>query len=213
MSLQQQQAVIQKHAEEILVVPRTTLIDQKSWHGIKPIDMQELMKLITAHKEFHPRYLMEEDERYKQIIPYLIFMHNEHIFLMQRHAQATEKRLQNKYTIGIGGHIRKEDLEGQSIIDWARREFEEEVSYTNTLSITPIGLLNDDTNPVGRVHIGVVFLLQGTSDQIAIKSELAQGTLVPLSDYSLYQERLETWSQLAWDFIITHHFKSDLIFV
>src|SRR5581483_9174534 len=113
--------------EYILVVKRSHLFPTQSWQGLKEIDFQTYIDIINKNKEFLPRSIMENDPTYKQIIPYLIFEHENRYFLMQRQAKASEQRLQNKYSLGIGGHIRHEDLqEGTSIFDWAQREFHEE---------------------------------------------------------------------------------------
>ena len=120
---------------------------------------------------------------------------------MQRTAQATEKRLQNKYSLGIGGHIRQEDLTSDNIYDWARREFHEEVEYKDELSIKPLGILNDDSNPVGQVHIGFVLLLEGSTPNIKVKSELKSGELVTLQDCQAYFTHMESWSQIVCEFL------------
>jgi len=193
---------VKKHDELILVVKRDILLPQGSWQGLKSANFQEYAELIQAHKEFLPRSQMELDPRYKQIIPYLVFEHKGRYFLMQRQAKASETRLQNKFTLGIGGHIRQEDVsDNASIFDWARREFNEEVNYAGTLKITPLGLLNDDSNQVGKVHIGFVLLLQGDSDRITIKSELKSGKLISLNECKAYGELMETWSQLVVNYL------------
>src|SRR5579871_1579108 len=175
--------------EHILVVKRTALFPHGAWQGLKHVDVDEYLTLITRHQEFLPRSLMEVDAAYKQIIPYLIFAHNNRYFLMQRRAKASETRLQNKFTLGIGGHIRQEDLmTGTSIFDWARREFHEEVHYQGTFTIECLGLLNDDSNAVGQVHSGFVFLLHGNSADISVKSELKSGQLVTLEECLLQQD-------------------------
>jgi predicted NUDIX family phosphoesterase len=155
------------------------------------------LNIINTKKEFMVRSLAETDPRYKQIIPYLIFLHEERIFVMQRTAQASETRLQNKYTIGIGGHIRQEDMKCNDIFAWANREFHEEVSYHDTLTIETLGVLNDDSNDVGRVHMGFVFLLNGTSDAISIKSELKSGTFMTLDECVGMITQFESWSQIV----------------
>ena|SRR5581483_7368862 len=191
-----QQPHITPQDEQILVVQRDILFAQGSWQGLHKVDMDNYLTLINKHKEFLPRSVMETDPRYKQIIPYLIFEHHNRYFLMQRAAKASEVRLQNKFTLGIGGHIRQEDMSsGATIFDWARREFHEEVHYEGTLDILPLGILNDDSNAVGQVHIGFVFLLRGNSDQISVKSELKSGRLVTLQECQEHAERLESWSQ------------------
>ncbi len=186
------------HDEQILVVKRNFLFaDIPAWHGIKKVDFSTYLRIIEDKKEFQPRSLMENDPTYKQIIPYLVFAHNNRYFLMQRHKKASEKRLQSKFSLGIGGHIRKEDMtHGRSIFDWAKREFHEEIDYQGDLTITPLGILNDDSNEVGKVHIGFVLLLQGTSDKIDIKSELASGQLVTIQQCVQQAHSMETWSQI-----------------
>ena len=110
MNVQQAKVGLTVHDESILVVKRSVLFSRGSWQGLKQINIEDFSRLVYLEKEFHPRYLMETDVRYKQIIPYLIFTHNNSYFLMQRQSTAGEQRLKNKYSLGIGGHIRKEDL-------------------------------------------------------------------------------------------------------
>lgn len=191
------QAAISKHDEQILVVKRSVLFGDGAWNGLQEVDMQDYLHEVKMHQEFHPRGLMETDENYKQIIPYLIFSHGNKYFLMERHKKASETRLQSKLSLGIGGHVRKEDLEGASLFDWARREFKEEVSYDGNLSITPLGILNDDSNAVGRVHVGFVLLLKGDSPNISVKSELESGSLMTLEECKAVKDRMESWSKIV----------------
>ena len=254
----------QKHDEQILVVKRNYLFPQGIWQGLKPVDFDHYLHIIQCKQEFHPRSIMEHDPTYKQIIPYLIFENNNTYFLMQRQSTASETRLQNKYSLGIGGHIRQEDLkhsylsmsleqmknetdskyvkkhsspfaqsaqrrirhsfiENESfdkdrsaeqgevyrrmennsnpIFNWAKREFHEEVNYDGNLEIEPLGILNDDSNNVGKVHLGFVLLLHGNSNQISVKSELKSGKLISLDECAKHQERMESWSQLVLAFL------------
>ncbi len=183
--------------EQILVVKRSRLFPDGTWNGLEEVDMQEYLHIIRTHQEFQPRAAMEEDQRYKQIIPYLVFTHNDTYFLMQRKSGASEQRLASKFTVGIGGHIRKEDIQEGSIFDWAKREFHEEVHYTDEFSIQPLGILNDESNAVGQVHTGFVFLLQGTTPNISVKSELKSGKLVSFDECWSHLESMESWSQIV----------------
>lgn len=183
--------------EQILVVQRAHLFanEADAWQGIRRTQTDTFINLIYAQQEFKPRSAMELDPTYKQIIPYMIFQSEDRYFLMQRRATASEKRLQNKYSLGIGGHVRQEDVVGANLMDWARREFHEEIAYNGNLNVTTLGILNDDTNEVGRVHLGLVLLLQGDSSEIAIKSELKSGQLLTLGECATYYDQLESWSQ------------------
>jgi len=197
-----QQAQAKKTDEQILVVKREHLFQGDAWHGIKQTDFAPYLELINTHKEFHWRSAMEIDPVYKQIIPYLIFNYQDQYFLMQRRADASATALQNKFSLGIGGHIRQEDMKNNStIIDWAEREFHEEVEYTGNVTVEPLGILNDDSNLIGQVHIGFVFLLKGDSPEIKIKSEMKGGTLVSLDECTAFYNRMETWSQLVVDIL------------
>lgn len=213
VNIQQQQNTA-KHDELILVVPREQLFfNSEAWHGLKEVDFEQYLNIINDKKEFLPRSVMETDFGYKQIIPYLVYTYQGKYFLMQRKSDASEARLRNKLTLGIGGHIRQEDMEpyyaeaskglekGNSLFAWALREFHEEVEYAGNVSVKPLGILNDDSNDVGKVHIGFVFLLQGDSADIAIKSELKSGALMSLDECSAQKECMETWSQFVVDFL------------
>lgn len=198
----QQQQNTAKHDELILVVPREQLFfNSEVWHGLKEVDFEHYLNIINDKKEFLPRSVMETDFGYKQIIPYLVYTYQGKYFLMQRKSDASEVRLRNKLTLGIGGHIRQEDMSENSLFAWALREFHEEVEYAGNVSVKPLGILNDDSNDVGKVHIGFVFLLQGDSADIAIKSELKSGALVSLDECVVQKECMESWSQFVVNFL------------
>ena len=206
MALQNEKSVqpLSGHQEDelILVVKRSDFFhNEDAWQGLKQVDFDAYLTLIQEKKEFLPRSVMETDISYKQIIPYLVFSHNDEYFLMQRTSNQTESRLRNKFSLGIGGHIRQEDLTDNSIFSWAKREFHEEVNYEDTFSIEPVGILNDDSTSVGQVHVGFVFLLKGTAPNISVKSELKSGFLVPLKECKEYYENLESWSQIVFNFL------------
>src|SRR5271156_3543584 len=100
------QAIKKNYDELILVVKRSLLVPDQGFQGLQRGDCNAYLEIIKEHQEFLPRALMEQNPAYKQIIPYLIFKYNDHYFLMQRHHKASEVRLQNLFTLGIGGHIR-----------------------------------------------------------------------------------------------------------
>jgi predicted NUDIX family phosphoesterase len=183
--------------ESILVVKRAYLFPQEAWQGICTENLQRYLNIVAAKKEFIPRNLAEQDIRYKQVIPYLIFTNNGELFVMRRSPDATETRLQNKYTIGIGGHIRQSDIKNNDIFDWANRELHEEVFYDDTMTIEPLGILNDDSNDVGKVHVGFVFLIHGHSNAISVRSELKSGSMMNLEACMQLQPQFETWSQIC----------------
>jgi predicted NUDIX family phosphoesterase len=188
--------------ENILVIKRNALFPSIAPQGLLPIE-ESFFDLVENQKEFLPRPAMEEDPLYKQIIPYLIFKFEDRYFLMQRKSTTTEQRLKNKYSLGIGGHMRQEDMQqAKTIFDWAYREFQEEIDYQGTFTIKTLGMLNDDSNPVGQVHVGLVLLLEGDSPDIKVRSELKSGQLVTISECLDFYQDLESWSQIIFDAIL-----------
>ena len=119
---------------------------------------------------------------------------------MERSPNASEKKLKNKLSIGIGGHLNKNDLK-KDIISWGMREFHEEVNYHDSFEIKLIGFINDESNDVGKLHLGIIYLMQAHNNKINIKSELKSGKLISLDECSKYYDQLEPWSQLGINFI------------
>ncbi len=187
--------------ENVLVVKRETLFPNGAVSGLQRVDLGVYEQLIMDNTEFLPRSQAEVDSGYKQIIPYLVFTYKNKYFLMQRKDTASEKRLKNKYSLGIGGHIRQEDITGKGIFDWATREFSEEINYEGSFEIEPVGLINDENNFVGKVHTGFVFLLKGDSDKISIRDEHAHGVLLTKEECTTFYPQMESWSKLVFDFL------------
>ena len=73
-----------KHAEKVLVVKRADIFAGEAWHGLKTDNLSRLLKSISTKYRFLPRSQAEEDARWQQIIPYLIFENSGRIFLMRR---------------------------------------------------------------------------------------------------------------------------------
>lgn len=190
-----------KEDEKVLVVKRSTLFPEHILQGLHSVDFAHYEKDIRLSGEFIWRSQAESDTDYKQIIPYLVFNHEDKFFLMQRKKQASEVRLQNKYSLGIGGHIRQEDMAAIDLFSWAKREFSEEVSFSGSYEIEPIGILNDERDLVGQVHTGFVFLLKGDSANISVRDELKSGRMVTLAECCSYYDAMESWSKMVYDFL------------
>lgn len=203
MALQKaKQATPQVTDETILVVKRDDIFaHHEPFNGLEKEPLEDIVNAIQTKKEFLPRAMMETDPTYKQIIPYLVFNYADRFFLMKRKAKASEQRLKDKYTLGIGGHIREEDMQNSSIFSWAFREFHEEVKFTGCAAFDTMGIINDDSNDVGKVHLGLVLLIEGESPNITVKSELESGQMLTLEEMQPYYDRMETWTQMVYDYL------------
>ncbi|MBT4594262.1 hypothetical protein HOD08_00050 [bacterium] len=193
-----------KSDEKIFAVRRTDLFKQSSPQGFTPTAFSGYEKTLEGHGAFLWRSKLENDPTYKQIIPYMVFTHNKKIFVFQRKDTATEQRLKSKFSIGIGGHLRSEDITGTKISGWGKREFEEEIEYHGSYKIKELGLINNDENAVGLVHAGFATLLIGNSDKISIKSEHKDGWLLSFDECKKIKSRMEDWSQFVMCYLEQH---------
>jgi predicted NUDIX family phosphoesterase len=76
----------------------------------------------------------------------------------------------------------------------------EELRVGATFTNRIVALLNDDSNPVGQVHLGVVHVFQLASDAVE-KREAMITNLAFLTRDELLAKRdaLESWSQICAD--------------
>ncbi len=191
--------------EDILVIPREKLFGLKNenyFNGFIPFGKINFDSAIQNNFLFKPRPEMETDPSFKQIIPYIIFKHGQRLFTYRRLNKGNEKRLHGNHSIGIGGHINPIDTKGHIIMDSMKREFEEEMDYNGEYDAKVLGYLNDDSNDVGKVHCGIVFLIEGRDGNISVKEkEKLEGQLLHKEEIAKVEETMETWSRLVWGWV------------
>jgi predicted NUDIX family phosphoesterase len=199
--------------EEVLVVPRAEIFPDGAWHGFIDQDPERYLGIISDRLQFRSRGEVEEDPDYQQIIPYLVFRHRDLYFLTRRLKQSTEKRLRHLYSLGVGGHINRVDVASGAadpVQAGLRREFEEEVIYAGAWSHRLIGLINDDSNDVSRVHLALVFEVTGELPEISIRETgKLEGELLRLEDMKIYYLDMESWSQLIYDHLLRRQHQAD----
>ncbi|MBI4277400.1 MAG: phosphoesterase [Armatimonadetes bacterium] len=185
--------------EQVLVVPRGRLLTRGPVHGLSREGLDGYLAAIAAHGTFRDRGEVEHDPSWKQIIPYLVIRCGDSVFLFQRTAAGGEARLHGRHSIGVGGHINRVDVEGASdpVDAGLRRELEEELEVTSAWSARLIGVLNDDLEPVGQVHFGLVFLVETDAPDVRVReSHTLRGEFVPIASLVEYAPRMESWSRL-----------------
>ena len=187
--------------EEVLVVRREDIFPDGAWHGFVAAGLERAQEVIRGQSFFLPRAEVEEDPTYQQIIPYVVFRHAGRYFLTKRLKASSEKRLRQQYSLGVGGHINRGDLGGgDPIYDGMRREWEEEVAYQGDFEARLLGLINDESAPVSKVHLGVVFVVDGSTPEIAIReTDKLSGELLTLEEMRIFYLGMESWSQIVYD--------------
>lgn len=193
--------------ELVLVVPTANVIASlgggAAWHGMRDGRASDVADFIARHGAFHPRPAMEADPSWKQVIPYPVLRDGDAWFLMRRTKAGGDARLHDRYSIGVGGHVNPADggLDG----DLGRalaREWHEELRVDFVPDFRFVGLLNDDSTPVGAVHLGLVYVGDAAGRPVEIReTEKLSGRFASSGEVAAVAERLETWSRIAFEFL------------
>jgi len=179
----------------------------------------EVLKRIVQNGLFLRRSELEEDPSFKQIIPYAIISNKEpersgvrqsqSFYLFRRTSNQTEKRLHNKFSLGVGGHMNPNDSmesKEQYLIDELKRELYEEVKLLNGCFIEAtefIGFINDDTISVGRVHIGLLYNIHVSNKEVYInETDKMTADWIDKPNLAEFYEGMETWTKITFDFYI-----------
>lgn len=172
---------------------------------------------------FHARAEKEIDPGYKQLIPYVVLARPDgRVLLYRRKNKNTggEARLDEKLSIGIGGHVEPTDAMTALRLDreaptlrlapdqisavlraCALREILEETDAKpdSIIRLDLAGFVNEDETSVGQVHFGVVFV--ATMDDI-YKTRPESGCedlgwlpIDMLNESSQHFVKLELWSR------------------
>lgn len=186
-------------SESILVVRREYLAPYLTEDfGLITEGVEEIVRVIEAHHEFRPRPEMETDPAYKQIIPYVLVTRGAEAFVMQRLKRGGEQRLHGLLSLGVGGHINPVDEAGGSALTAGlSREVDEEVALERAASLTPLGVINNDRDEVGRVHLGFLFRLEAEGTVTVRETEKLSGSFMPIAALPALRDKMEGWSQIA----------------
>ena len=189
----------------MLVVPRAAFEEVGAFNGFRR-NLQDYLSafLKPGVARYMDRDAAEGDPNFKQMVVYAIFRHGERFLTYARTKKGGEARLHDKLSMGVGGHINPVDGLTDSIHTYLagmEREIREEITFSGTATQQLYAIINDDTNEVGRVHLGIVHLFDLDGEQVTSNEKALDGlgfhTLDELKG-DLY-ERLETWSVICVD--------------
>ncbi|KUK02946.1 MAG: NUDIX hydrolase [Thermotoga sp. 50_1627] len=188
--------------ERVLVIPTKIVDDLVNGNdGIFPFELEKLRDLIEKSAFFIDRDVAESDETLRQLIPYVLMRQQGKFLLLRRTKKQQERRLHGKLSLGVGGHINSGDGETpwQALLKGMEREIREEVNV-EVVQLSYVGLLNDTSSPVSRVHVGLVYLAEvkflGLNEP-----DMFDFWFMDLKEIERRREELEGWSKLALDFL------------
>jgi predicted NUDIX family phosphoesterase len=187
--------------ERVLVLPREHVPGGCDFRGVREADADALAVLraaVARHGRYLDRPVVEQDPSFKQLIPYVVVRDGSRTFLMERSDAGGDVRLHGKASIGVGGHLNPVDEGEDALMAGLRREWNEELAADWDPRFELVGLLNDDSNPVGAVHLGVVFTVEADGRPVIVREhDKLVGDFADAAEVGAAWERLETWSQLV----------------
>ena len=192
-----------KDGEQVLVIPSRILNEAGLFQGFSPRTDHYLPRLLDPeHLLYLRRADAEKDPSYKQIIPYVVLKWRDQIFNYVRGKRAGESRLRDLRSVGVGGHINPDDtnLFDTPYRQAMLREVSEEVRLETAYDERCLGLINDDSTPVGQVHLGIVHLFDLVEPMVQRREQgLTRAGFTPLAELKDARQDFETWSQFVLD--------------
>ena len=192
--------------EQVLVVERKVIERIGMFNGLM-FDVERYLRDIFVQGVpcFMNRAQVEKNPEYKQIIPYVIMSCEGKYLSYVRGKRAGETRLVAKRSIGIGGHINPADDMPlfntnfyETYLAAVEREVAEEVSVETKYSNHIAALLNDDSNEVGQVHLGIVHLWTLDEPKVTRREQMiTQMGFMTAGELEKVRDSLETWSALC----------------
>ncbi len=192
--------------EQVLVVERKIFEDVGVFQGLQFDADKYIRKLfVSGVPRFMPRTQVERDPSFKQLIPYVIMSHSGKYLTYIRGVRAGEARLVGNRSIGIGGHINPADDIPlfnanfyETYLAAVKREVAEEVSVETSYTDCIVALLNDESNEVGSVHLGIVHFWTLAEPKVARREQMiTQMTFMTPAELQQVRDTMETWSQLC----------------
>lgn len=192
--------------ERVLVVPTEAIVAIGAFDGFSE-DPRYFAALALA--SFMDRPAAEADERFRQVIPYLVLRAAEGMFSYARTSRGEERRLHGLRSIGVGGHVNPEDLRVRiselavrpeaSLAAASRRELAEETVGTEGAELRWLGFISDNGSAVARVHFGIVFTAEVDASVARLSDDgaMADAGFAPIERLAADIELYEGWSQLV----------------
>ncbi len=170
--------------------------------------LQELLKDSKKIK-FISRKTAETNTRWKQIIPYSIISYNNLFLTYTRGQKSDENRLTGKLSIGLGGHINPKDaylinnkyaFSFDTIVKAMKREIDEEINIKSSYEHKAVGIINDDTSNVDKVHLGVLFIWKLQKKAIEYREgDITKIQFMTKDELINNYHSFERWSQICID--------------
>lgn len=203
-----------KYMEYDQTIRKNTLLDEI----LAVFDKSKINEIITSNGlnkvridsnwfklNCYPKIRKDAEENFSsiQLVSAFIVRYGDKIITHTRSARSPEARLHGEKSIILGGHITYEEI--NSLFDpfdpasshpFIERELNEEIKILKKYNITPIGLIYDSERDVSSQHLGLVYLVDMTTDEYEIgeKGFHINDMMLSIDEIVYDKEDFENWS-------------------
>jgi predicted NUDIX family phosphoesterase len=216
-----------KHPQFILALDKERFGELK--HPLNAMHIDDFHRRAAGSLVISRREELEKDEKYGQILPYVVLWQRNpetkeiSLFAYRRAKGSGESRLLGNHSVGVGGHVDLTDVykDASSVIDLRitlahaiRRELGEEIlfktkdgnvytydvfSVGNCVIPKFVGVINDTSNEVGRVHYGLLYMHEVPAGFEPYCREKSMETAGMIDVKSFDGATMENWSEIIID--------------
>ena len=159
--------------------------------------MTEGRQRVTPGLRHEVRQSAEHDPSFKQLVVYFTVREGFDYLTYWRGKAKGDTRLHDQFSFGFGGHVNDRDISPLAAL---ARELKEEVEgFVETITFR--GLINNDSDAIGKVHLGLFYEVQMTDVRSSGETNIED--LKPMEYHKLADmyEWMENWSRHVYEFL------------
>ena len=168
-----------------------------SFQGVIGFDSRYLPIFNPANFITVPRPVAEDDPSFKQLVVYFTVREGFDYLTYWRGTTKGDTRLHSKFSFGFGGHVNEGDVSPLAAL---ARELKEEIEGL-VERILFRGIINDDSDPIGRVHLGLFYEVEMSNVRQSGESNILDLKVMHYRQLSEMYDRMEGWSRHVYDFL------------
>lgn len=219
---------IKKHKNESVVCLKQESIDMAGRFQGFSTSFKQYLKLFqnTENVVVCKRHDANNDYTVKQLVSYVIIKNlNGEILSYTRgnYTNIQDRLLKGVLCVGFGGHVNSEDyydffgLQDGGALNAALREVNEELSNIKIEGPKLIGVINDDSTPLGLNHFAFVYTTrmkeQINLNDISPELSINKTKFLAIKDLVNRYPELEFWSQLMLKNVFLKNRKVDNVLI
>jgi predicted NUDIX family phosphoesterase len=187
--------------EFLTTIPRSLFESVGPFQGVIGFDPKYLSLLDPENFVTLPRSAAEEDPSFKQLVVYFTVREGFDYLTYWRGKAKGDARLHAKFSFGFGGHVNQGDISPLAAL---ARELKEEIEgFVEGIFFR--GLINDDSDAIGQVHLGLFYEVQMSDIRRSGENHIEDLKTMPYAGLAGMYDRMEGWSRHVYDFLEKSH--------